>query len=639
LAPPAPLRLRTTRYSLSWLRSSWGGFLPLVLCFSLALPAAAQECDIASCQERLPEETLFYLTWQGLDSFKELRATNPLLRFLDSPEMKANWEALNEFHQRQEEAGAKRKPEADSTEPQRTKSEMDLHKLAPLLSNPGLIAVVAPPATEAAAAERPEPGFIYLYDSAGKEDLLAALEARAAGKHQVTSEYDFEGTPVVETLDAKGKPKDYKARVGRWLVGGSDKAITESWIRRLQQAPARSLKDTAAYAHARTRHQPNAQLEFFLNLAAVSQLLQQVPIPTSKEAAVSPEQIMDAIGLDDWELVVATLSLERERARYDLAALHREGAGDLADFIAPSVADFSSLDFAPEDALSYSVVELDFSALWGYARRLLDTALPPQQARLAAGFQGMAEGVLGVTLDELTAAWGTEFAQITYPLAAGEEVHTLRAQSVRHPDQILAVLRNLLAALGPQLNFEELPPEAPDQPVTYFQLSLPSGDADEEAKAPFYLGLTENWLFLGWSRAEIEAALARVGREPNLRASATFQETRARFPSSLSSFSFIDAERWLASGDVAKLLEGMAKSMAEAARRRQEGDEAEAEAAEPETDEMEEPSAEGPELARREPEVPEIEPPQFQIPRGYLKLLLSATTKDAHGLYHSGYIE
>ena len=75
-------------------------------------------------------------------------------------------------------------------------------------------------------------------------------------------------------------------------------------------------------------------------------------------------------------------------------------------------------------------------------------------------------------LDELTAAWGTEFAQISYPVAERDQIHTLRAQSVRRPDQILTALRNLVAAVGPQLNFEELPPESADQPVTYFQLSF-----------------------------------------------------------------------------------------------------------------------------------------------------------------------
>jgi hypothetical protein len=599
----------------------------LVFFLSLALPTAAQEGNITAYQERLPEGTLFYLTWHGLDSLKELRATNPLLRFLDSPEMKANWAALKEFHRRQGEARAQRKPEVEDAKPERTSLEMDLHQLAPLLSNPGLVAVVAPPATNAAESEQPEPGFIYLYDTTGKEELLAALEARARSKDQVTREYDFEGATVIETLDARGKSKDYKARVGRWLVGGSDKAITESWIRALQHAPARSLKDTATYAAARTQQQSDAELEFFLNLAGVSQLLKQLPTPPAKGAAISPEQIVDAIGLDDWELVVAALSLERERARYDFTALHRRGAGGRADLI------------APENAVSYSVVELDFSALWGYVRRLLDTALPPQQARLAAGFQGMAEGILGVTLDEMTAAWGTEFAQISYPVSERDQIHTLRAQSVRRPGLILTALRNLVAALGPQLNFEELLPESADQPVTYFQLSFPSGDEDDEVRSPFYLALTDDWLFLGWSRAEIEAALARMGHEPNLRSSATFQETRARFPAAVSSFSFIDAERWLASGEVAKLLEGMAKGMAEAARRQQESDESEAEAEVAEPEEPEEPSLEGPELARRQPEVPEIEPPQFQIPRGYLKLLLSATTKDQRGLYHTGYIE
>jgi len=613
--------------------------LLLTLFLPLALPVAAQEGSITDYQERLPEETIFYLTWHGLEGLKELRATNPLLRFLDSPEMRANWEALKDFYRRQEEARAKQKSKAESGKPERTKTEMDLHELAPLLSNPGLIAVLAPPATDEAAAERPEPGVVYLYDSTGKEELLATLEARAGAKDKTTTEYDFEGTTVVETTDAKGKGKDYKARVGRWLVGGSDKAITEAWIRALQQAPARSLKDTTSYALARGRRQGNAQLEFFLNLGAVTQLLKELPVPAAKETSVTPEQIVDATGLNDWEMVVGTLSLEAERARYDFTALHREAAGGLADFIAPSVTDFSSLDFAPENTVSYSVAELDFSALWAYVRQLLDAVLPPQQARLAAGFQGMAEGVLGVTLDELMAAWGTEFAQVSYPAADTSQIHTLRVQGVRDRDRILTVLRNLVVALGPQLNFEELPPETPDDAVTYFSLSLPSGQEDTDERSPFYLALTDNWLFVGWSRAEMQAALARMGHEPNLRASATYQETRARFPAALSTFSFVDAERWLASDEVAKLMEEMAKGMAEAARRQQESDESEADASEAESTEPAEPSEEGPELARREPEAPDIEPPHLQIPRGYVKRLLSATTKDSHGLYHTGYIE
>jgi hypothetical protein len=285
------------------------------------------------------------------------------------------------------------------------------------------------------------------------------------------------------------------------------------------------------------------------------------------------------------------------------------------------------------------VVELDFAALWIYVHQLLDAALPPQQARLAAGFQGMAEGVLGVTLDELMAAWGPEFAQVSYPAADTSQIHTLRAQSVRDADRILTALRNLVTALGPQLNFEELPPESSDEGVTYFSLSLPSGQEGTDERSPFYLALTDNWLFVGWSRAEIQAALARSGHEPTLRSSATYRETRARFPAALSTFSFVDAERWLASDDVAKLLEGIAKGMADTARRQQQREESEVEASETEPTQPEEPLEEGPELARREPEAPAIEPPHLQIPRGYLKRLLSATTKDAHGLYHTGYIE
>src|SRR3990172_3966169 len=201
---PRSLRLsgRARHCHPSPVRSMCKRLLLLTLFLPLALPVAAQEGSITDYQERLPEETIFYLTWHGLEGLKELRATNPLLRFLDSPEMRANWEALKDFYRRQEEARAKQKSKAESGKPERTKTEMDLHELAPLLSNPGLIAVLAPPATDEAAAERPEPGVVYLYDSTGKEELLATLEARAGAKDKTTTEYDFEGTTVVETTDA-----------------------------------------------------------------------------------------------------------------------------------------------------------------------------------------------------------------------------------------------------------------------------------------------------------------------------------------------------------------------------------------------------------------------------------------------------
>jgi hypothetical protein len=611
----------TTRQSLA---------LALLSFLLLAGPAAAQPGGIASYQERLPEDTLFYISWDGLEDIKAFRATNPLLRLLDSPEMKANWQALKEFRQRQEKA---RKTQESRKEGEESKEEpsrdVDFRQFAPLLTNPGLIAVVLPSPSTVAPAAGPEPAYLYLYDITGKEELLVDLEASVARPDDEISDYDFNGITVVKTVDAKGKVKGYKARVDRWLAGGGSKAVVEAWITAVRQAPQQSLKDTASYALARTHRTSNAQLEFFFNFNAVSRLVGELPYEPSEKQPVSPQQIANSLGLNDWELVLASLEFEPERVRYAVVALHREAADGLAAFVASPVSDFPSLDFAPENAFNYWVVELDVLALWSYLQGILETTLPAQRAPLVTGFRAMVEGMLGMSLDELMAAWGTEYAQVSYPMADAVEVGTIRLQSLRDPERVLTALRNLAKGLGPRLEIEELPGELPDNPVTYFQISLPLDK--QKTKTSFSIAVTEDWLLFARSQAEIQGALERLGSGPSLRDNPAFQEARSRFPADLSSLSFTDAERWLASGDVTRFLEQLTKSMVEAARREAKTEESTADASDPDP-----PTSDGPELKRRPAEE---EPPQLEIPLGYVKWVLSATTKDARGIYHTGYIE
>ncbi|MFQ5696163.1 MAG: hypothetical protein ACE5HB_09255 [Terriglobia bacterium] len=203
------------------------GFLALLFLALLlaAVPARAQQPSVDDYLGRLPENTLLYLRWKNLDDIESLRAANPLLRFLDSPEMKANFQAIEEFQRRAQEARKRRRTaqqaEQQPTEPRPRKQpsgEEIFQHLTRLAANPGLLAVVLVPPAEAKA--QPDGALLYLYDLTGQEELLQELHALYGGPERQEHTYDLDGIPVVETLDAKGKPQAYQARLDNWLVGG-----------------------------------------------------------------------------------------------------------------------------------------------------------------------------------------------------------------------------------------------------------------------------------------------------------------------------------------------------------------------------------------------------------------------------------
>ena len=256
----------------SLLRAVVAGLLLLLLTSA----AAAQEDNLLTYQGRLPEETVFYVSWKGAANLEQLRSTNPLLRFLGSQEMKANWQALEEFYERQQKQGVP----AEQQEPQtkRSNQEITWREVAPLLSNAGLLAVVLPAQTEEASSPSAEPAWLLLYDTTGKEEAWAALETKYRDPKATFRTYEFEGVGITETVGASGKPTDYAARLGRWVVHGDNKEVTQAWMQALRTAPVRSLKDGDVYQRTRVLAEPNAQLEAFLNITLVSRLLERAPV-------------------------------------------------------------------------------------------------------------------------------------------------------------------------------------------------------------------------------------------------------------------------------------------------------------------------------------------------------------------------
>lgn len=579
------------------------------------LPAGAQTTDLDAYKARLPETTLFYLAWRASDNLDQLRASNPLLRWAWSPEMKANWEALQEYYQQR---AARAKPgHAEEASPAPNLRPGDL---APFLSNPALLAWVLPPGEDPPATKL-EPAFLLLYDTTGREEYIAALQAHLQNPGQSHREYEVAGLRMVETLDADGKPLSYEGRLGRWLVRGSHKTTTEDWLQALQQPPARSLQDVAGYQTAAAHRDASAQLELFLNLEAGSALLER--LPASGNGQPSPAQFADAFGFNEWEAGMMSLAFEPGRTRYQTAFFYRAASAGLPDVLGPPVSEFRSLRFAPANSVNYSVIEINLAGILARLRRAAEMVFPPERAPMVAAFEGMAEGMLGIKLETLAAALENEVATISYPDETGRVV-TLRASSLRHRETILAAIRRLPPLLGEQAKMEEVAPVPGGSDIVQFRFSseVPK-EGEKQGEPPTILvAVTPDWLLVADDAGAFERALQLPPGQPSLGDDQRFRQARARFPASLSSFGYADADSLLRSEAARQIVEALAQGMASAtrgerSREHSEGEEGEEQAAAP--------------VAGA--------PPQFKLPLDYLRWLITATTRDSRGLYHTGIVE
>ncbi len=615
--------------------ASFRAILSLLALLALAVPSRAQEPTLEDYRGRLPEQTILCVSWQNLSELETLRATNPLLRLLGSPEMKSNWKALEEYQREL----AKRKPagERGAASPARTSS--DIADLARLAANPGFIALVAPPRFAEASGSPREPAMLFLYHATGKEELLARLDAQNRNPGEKRSTYEFEGTTVEETRDAEGKPKKYEARVGRWLVGGSERESFEAWTRAVREAPEHSLRDSATYHRAQSLWSPGSQVRGYLDVALLMESLRAVP--PAKPGEPTAAQVFEALDLHRWELVTLDATLDASTVRYQVIG-HQSGEREgLLGVLGLPVDEFPSLRMAPSSAVAYSAAQVDLLATWTYLLEAVDAFAPPPQAGMIQGVLAMAEGLLGMPLDELMAAWGDEYAQFS----STDDDGTLRsvyALSLRDREQVLATLRHVVAKDVVFLPVEELPAasETTGSAVYFRVMSGPPPPADPDAtekdeprQPSLHLVVAGDWLLVSERKEDLEAALARAhGGSPFLGQSPAYQQARSRFPASLSGFSFVDAEHWLETDAAKQLL----RAILEGAARTSSKPDKKPETSDPDAHSgADSPPAEDSAQAE-EPPVPF---PELQIPRGYLKWLLSATTRDAHSFRFVGIIE
>jgi hypothetical protein len=334
-------------------------------------------------------------------------------------------------------------------------------------------------------------------------------------------------------------------------------------------------------------------------------------------------------------------TIDASSVRYQMTGQQGGDRDGLLGMLGTPVAEFPSLSLAPSNSFAYSAAQVDLLATWNYLLNAVDALAPRQQLGMIQGVLAMAEGLLGMPVGELMAAWGREYAQYSFVDAAGAP-RSVYVLGLRDREQVLAALRQVAAQKVVFLPIEEIPAaEGAAAETAYFHFLSAPTEENEEPKPTFHLAVAGNWLLASERQEDLQAALGRAGGgSPFLGQSPVFQQARSRFPAALSGFSYLDAERWLQTDAARELfrtiLEGVAQRSAEREK------EAEAETTpEAEADPNAEADADAapPEDEPPQAEEPPIPFPELQIPRGYLKWLLSATTRDAHSFRVTGIIE
>jgi hypothetical protein len=495
--------------------------------------------------ERLPENTVFFVSWHGLGAIERARATNSLLRLWNDVEFQGVLETLMSGAERRAEKAANRTPETDA------KSREQMASFFSLASNPvilGFSGAPAPPTKPAAAAggdpaapPRLAPSNVFIiFDATGKADLLKKLDAdsraRATEKPTITTSR-FSGVEIsrLET----SRRVSYEAWLDRYFIYTERKEVMEQLIPRFQgPAPASSVLSTAAYQAVKAHQAPDSFLEFFGRIPDVDKM--EIPPSLSFNAAA----MLKALHLERLQAIGGSASVAGEGTRVRAVVLGDTAPGSFFDVIGENSPTFSTLAAAPAGA-AYQAMRLDLGAFYKTLRAAVVAALPPEQAATADLVEGMAGTQLGMGLHEALALISGEFAVIsTGESAVGlDPLNDVYALAIQKPEEFLKLLRLILTT--------NITSETNEGSTTFLAMTTPYRDPKTGVqRSRFqYIAVAPQVAMMGPRRTQLKEMLARYAQGAaappagSLAADPAFQAVRARLAPSLTGIQYADLSR------------------------------------------------------------------------------------------------
>lgn len=502
-------------------------FLPVAL-LALVLPNAPLCAQTSAIPDRLPPDTISYLHWRGSAFVAGADKKNHLMQLLADPDLGPMREAAVKSFQRSLETPGSASP------------RLGLADILSLLDNPVAMGIVANPPPKAPGADAAPTlvGFFFVYDTAGKTDLIQKLKTASkenGGDVQTVLSYDFGGTAVEARTN--GTNVTYTAQTKTHYLIADQKRIIEDLITRFRGSakPATSVTQLPEYQAIRSYLGADSAIEFF---GRVPDLDKWIPVEQRDKPVARAAR---KLHLEKIHVMGGSVSFAGEATRVRGAVLGDTSAGSLFDILGPSRASFLTQPIIFPGPL-FSMTRLDLAATYQLIRSAAVGTLTDQQTAALNLYETMGQNFLGMPIADALRLFTGEFSSQS-SFAEDSSLVKFFAVSIQKPQDVSRILR---AVGGGMIVGEET-----EGDTTYLNLSFPFRDpaSGQQRRTPYYLAVTPQFLYAAPRKSLLREAVAR-GNSSSTSAAAQnasgdpeIDRLRPLLPEKLSGFTGADFTR------------------------------------------------------------------------------------------------
>ncbi len=499
----------------------------LVALLLIAPALLAQEIRL---EERLPSKTLFYMLWRGSANHDAVRATNPLLRMADDPQL------LDFQKKMMTEIMRAVLPGGETTSAWQEMLTKPTGAMAfGFLEGDAKAASVLEGASKFAAR------MFVVYHNVSKfdYDLYWKQIESAAGTAKASVETVEIAGRKVKKLTIE-KSEFYQVGVGEYYFQAGTPEILNDLIARMEgnTAPADSIVQNAFWQSSRSQLPGATSVEFFFRFPKVEDFGTLLPIPPgSQSAQFDLPAFLKALHLDRFHGIVGSVNFEAAATRTRISLLGDTSPGSLFDVFQSGAANFRSVAAAPSDAQYCAAYQLDLRKTYEFVRAVAEAAAPGGQG---AAMVEMAEtGIsaqLGMSIGDALKMFTGEFG--IYPVKSSPESDDfVVVAGVENPEGVLKLLRLVLAS--------DLSSEDVQGTTTYLTYATDYTDPKTQARRKQFrtIGVAPSAVVVAPRKTMVREALARMtapSPAASLVTQPSFVSARGRLPQQLSAISFFD---------------------------------------------------------------------------------------------------
>lgn len=425
-------------------RSLYGILRASVAAAAIALALAATAVPViaqgdSSLAGRLPSGTIAYVEWKGAAFLSPAATRNHFLQLLADPDataaeqnLAAEWLAMSRA------------------------TGSHAGSFFALLRNPAIAGVI-----ETGVPDPAKPAMFLIYDASGQEALLSTLRAaqKKNGKAARESSYTFAKAEV--DVRTAGTSSTYTTQIGRYFLCADQQSAIEELITQFQgPRTAKPLREVPEYQQVQKFLGPAGAIQVFLRVNALAE------IAANQKSAPQARQVVESMHLARIHSAGWSISFEGEATHARGVVFGNTAPGGPFDIIGASSASFATQPIAAGSA-SFAVSRFDWAAAYRLIRGVAAGAMSPQQASNVAAVEGMAQGFLGMPIDDALALFNGEMARATTYTEDGT-TQSVIAIAIQRPNDVLRILR---AVVGPMTLSEDSSGE-----TTFLDIAYPYKD-------------------------------------------------------------------------------------------------------------------------------------------------------------------